>query len=129
MELIRRWVLVLCVSAVLASVLQSVLPEKGSFSVIKLVLSLYILITLISPVREFSAADLSGETSRLDLPTESAPKNFPAAEFIAKRQRASRPGNRSSTSEPPPFPERVPPCTLTAPFPLRPTPQGTYPNL
>lgn len=59
MELIRRWVLVLCVSAVLASVLQSVLPEKGSFSVIKLVLSLYILITLISPVREFSAADLS----------------------------------------------------------------------
>ncbi len=59
MELIRKWVLVLCVSAVLASVLQSVLPEKGSFSVIKLVLSLYILITLISPVREFSAADLS----------------------------------------------------------------------
>lgn len=59
MELIRKWVLVLCVSAVLVSVLQSVLPEKGSFSVIKLVLSLYILITLISPVREFSAADLS----------------------------------------------------------------------
>ena len=59
MELLRRWALVLCVCAVLASVLQSVLPQKGACSVIKLVLALSILVTLISPLQQFSAVEFS----------------------------------------------------------------------
>jgi len=58
MEALRHWALVLCISAVLASALQSALPEKGTFSVIKLVLSLYILVTLVSPLRQFGIGDL-----------------------------------------------------------------------
>lgn len=58
MQLIRQWSMVLCVAAIGTSLLQSVLPEKGAYSVIKLVLGLYILITLLSPVQNFSASDL-----------------------------------------------------------------------
>ena len=71
MQAIRQWALVLCVAAIGTSVLQSVLPEKGSYSVIKLVLGLYILITLLSPLREFSAADLQLDfsISETEIPT------------------------------------------------------------
>ena len=58
MQLLRQWTMVLCVAAITTSILQSVLPEKGSYAVIKLVLGLYILVTLLSPVKEFSAAEL-----------------------------------------------------------------------
>ena len=58
MQLLRQWTMVLCVAAITTSILQSVLPEKGSYAVIKLVLGLYILLTLLSPVKEFSAAEL-----------------------------------------------------------------------
>lgn len=58
MEGLKSWVLALCISAVAASLLQGLLPEKKAFSGIKLVVSLYILVTLLSPIKAFSAAQL-----------------------------------------------------------------------
>ena len=65
MELIRQWALTLCICATMTSILQGVLPEKGAFSGIKLVLTLYILITLLSPLKSFSISQID---LRVDTP-------------------------------------------------------------
>lgn len=66
MELIRQWAPTFCISAIMTSILKGVLPEKGAFSGIKLVLTLYILITLLSPLKSFSI-------SQIDLQIETQP--------------------------------------------------------
>ena len=65
MELIRQWALTLCICAIITSILQGILPEKGAFSGIKLVLTLYILITLLSPLKSFSISQID---LRVDTP-------------------------------------------------------------
>ncbi len=72
MDWIRQWALTLCIGAIMTSILQGILPEKGAFSGIKLVLTLYILITLLSPLKSFSAAqiELQLDAQPVELPQQ-----------------------------------------------------------
>ena len=49
MEEIQRWVLTICAASVLATMLGYFIKSEKSFSVIKTVLALYILVTVFSP--------------------------------------------------------------------------------
>lgn len=52
MEAVSQWAYTLCMGAILMAVLQGILPVKSMSAVIKLVLSLYILLLLLSPVEQ-----------------------------------------------------------------------------
>ena len=72
MDWIRQWALTFCIGAIMTSILQGILPEKGTFSGIKLVLTLYILITLLSPLKSFSVSqvDLRLDMQEIELPQQ-----------------------------------------------------------
>lgn len=53
MASIRAWVMTLCAACIAAGVLQQLCIRRSGFSVIKLVLTLYILITAFEPIRSF----------------------------------------------------------------------------
>lgn len=54
MGAIREWAYTLCIASVLLGVLQGILPVKNLSSVIKLVLSLYILLLLMAPAGSYA---------------------------------------------------------------------------
>ena len=58
---IQQWVRMICVLCVLYCLLESILPEKEPFPVIKLACVLYILIALISPSKDFSFDEINFE--------------------------------------------------------------------
>ena len=51
MELLQRWVLLLCCGAVLYGAVENLLPRQGVFPVIKMTAILYIVLILLSPVK------------------------------------------------------------------------------
>lgn len=75
MTAIRGWAYTLCIASVLLGVLQGILPVKNLSSVIKLVLSLYILLLLMAPAQSYAQQgfqlswdlNLQDETQSIDL--------------------------------------------------------------
>ncbi len=61
MSAINQWVLLICTLCVLYSILESILPEKQPFNVIKFVCVIYIIISIISPSQTISLDNLSFE--------------------------------------------------------------------
>lgn len=55
METIRLWALSVCFACVAAGILQRIAAARGRLSVIKLVLTLYILITALAPLHTLSS--------------------------------------------------------------------------
>ena len=51
METLQRWVLLFCCGAVLYGVVENLLPRQGVFPVIKAVAVLYIVLILLSPIK------------------------------------------------------------------------------
>ncbi|MEG1269984.1 MAG: hypothetical protein RSD54_01555, partial [Ruthenibacterium sp.] len=51
METIKAWTLSVCMACIIAGLLTQFTPAKSKFSVIKLVLTLYILITAFTPLQ------------------------------------------------------------------------------
>lgn len=66
MDALRAWTLSVCLACVAAGILQHLAAGKGREPVIKLVLSLYILVTALAPLRQWRAIlpelDLQGDT-------------------------------------------------------------------
>lgn len=50
MQLVKAWALAVCMACAAAGLLQQLVPAKGKTSVIKLVLTLYILVTAFTPL-------------------------------------------------------------------------------
>lgn len=53
MEALRQWTMTVCMACIVAGILQQLSGGKSQFSVIKLVLTLYILITAFAPIQAF----------------------------------------------------------------------------
>ncbi|MDD3429852.1 MAG: stage III sporulation protein AF, partial [Oscillospiraceae bacterium] len=68
MTAIKHWALIVCTGCIAISVIQSLLPRKNTFSVIKLMLTLYILVIVISPIQNISS--LSADHFSFDLATD-----------------------------------------------------------
>lgn len=51
MESLRQWTMAVCMACIVAGILQQLSGGKSQFSVIKLVLTLYILITAFAPIQ------------------------------------------------------------------------------
>lgn len=51
MEALRQWTMTVCMACIVAGILQQLSSGKSQFSVIKLVLTLYILITAFAPLQ------------------------------------------------------------------------------
>lgn len=70
----RHWALSVCVACILVGALELFLPRKESFKSIKTVLALYILLSVLSPVRQ---ADWSG-LARAAQSTAAQPADYSA---------------------------------------------------
>ncbi len=54
MTSLKEWAMVFCTVSIIVGLLQMILPQKEQSSGIKLVMALYIVITILQPVREIS---------------------------------------------------------------------------
>ena len=84
MQYVREWTLAVCMACVMAGILQFLAPEKGKSSVIKLVLTLYILVTAFTPLTALRYPE-----TRLDLPLAAAAdvqQDTPDTQALAEEQ-------------------------------------------
>ena len=58
--LMRHWALTICVACILVGALELLLPRQESFKSIKTVLALYILLSVLSPVKQVDWSGLAG---------------------------------------------------------------------
>lgn len=56
----RHWALTICVACILVGALELLLPRQESFKSIKTVLALYILLSVLSPVKQVDWSGLAG---------------------------------------------------------------------
>ncbi len=59
MDAIKSWALTVCIACICIGVLQQFTSNRTNFSVIKLILTLYILITAFSPLNNIKNVDMS----------------------------------------------------------------------
>ncbi len=59
MEAVRQWALSVCMACICVGILQQFSQNRSNFSVIKLVLTLYILVTAFAPLNNFQLAEIN----------------------------------------------------------------------
>lgn len=72
MASLRAWILTICAACIAAGVLQQLCVQRSGFSVIKLILTLYILITAFAPIRS-----LQNEKAAFSMPVLSTEVTVP----------------------------------------------------
>lgn len=70
MEWIKAWTLSICMACIVAGILQQIAPARARFSVIKLVLTLYILVSAFAPLQALRHEGLDFAAPRLHLEAE-----------------------------------------------------------
>ena len=70
MELMKAWALSICMACIVAGILQQIAPARARFSVIKLVLTLYILVSAFAPLQSLRDLDTNVDVPRLQAQTE-----------------------------------------------------------
>ncbi|NCC06881.1 MAG: hypothetical protein EOM30_02255 [Clostridia bacterium] len=81
MENIKAWVLSICLASFAAGILQYIAPQNSRNSVIKLVLTLYILVAAFAPIQALKYPD-----TRIALPEVLPQENIVDAESVIKEQ-------------------------------------------